>query len=791
MELDSPDDPDSTSSLLGTPQPKPALPDDDEDDDMQISPNAISSQTITVVNPDHSIVSLQTQTLHPKSSSPSTKSILPYPTDNNTSEALKGVYRKSVYNPFVSAGFVTEFTGDGRATTGQAKGLGIIKNSPPNFPGAAKTSFDVEPTSTPPPAGTNPLVQEEEHTNDSLLKENPRSSGDFKNKEAKPASIPTGPRNAVASSSKVLLEHAKPMSNASRASRSLRNPVDEPVPNRNSQAVLSSGPYNNPLGIKPSRPITPTLAPAPVGSKTLAMADANSHPPPFCPQSMPKTSNLVAYSSPSPPVAPTPAPPPYSPKHPPSPVQTKWKRLPSIDTTSSTVSAKGSRAPNPHPANETFVPFLPSLLDSSKKSPNFATPKRNQTNGHSFDILLEPQRSPVIPQPPTSTLLDPMPPTPTSLPSAQTIDNGRFNAPSHAQPSPITSNPSNDSATRTNSPTLFIPWNAATAINPVKLPALSGTFPVDLSSIPQTFHPLPQKPLVVAVSRGVKRERAPSPNANEFLDSMQEHKRTFRWPTLQSNHSTLLRGEGDLTILGIAGTVDGTLLALNCADKTIRIWNNNTRTEMARLSHNARVASVLWLDDDSGIISLGEDGMISRWNRTSFNHWTWAKMVDIDRVAVSLPTVGVKLWVWSKGAGSWQAQQPILRPNVTALTFIEGGSTLLGGTVDGVLWACEVPNGIIRACAFLKTKIFSIDVNSAKTHALIACHGVSRLIGLQAEKRGKLEQSYANKDTESSPHQLHTFACFTAREGYASVWIGPCFGRGRSWTRYDGGFFSR
>ncbi|KAJ3738814.1 hypothetical protein DFH05DRAFT_738011 [Lentinula detonsa] len=150
-----------------------------------------------------------------------------------------------------------------------------------------------------------------------------------------------------------------------------------------------------------------------------------------------------------------------------------------------------------------------------------------------------------------------------------------------------------------------------------------------------------------------------------------------------------------------------------------------------------------------------------------------------DRVAVSLPTMGVKLWVWSQGAGSWQAQQPILRPNVTALTFIEGGSTLLGGTVDGVLWACEIPNGIIRACAFLKTKIFSIDVNSAKTHALIACHGVSRLIGLQAEKRGKLEQSYANKDTESSPHQLHTFACFTARgqgvlfgdiKGCALIW---------------------
>ncbi|KAJ3907199.1 hypothetical protein F5879DRAFT_796217 [Lentinula edodes] len=222
---------------------------------------------------------------------------------------------------------------------------------------------------------------------------------------------------------------------------------------------------------------------------------------------------------------------------------------------------------------------------------------------------------------------------------------------------------------------------------------------------------------------------------------------------------------------------------------------------MARLSHNARVASVLWLEDDSGIISLGEDGMISRWSRTSFNHWTWAKMVDIgvkpnyqeidsgmrlayykDKVAVSLPSVGVKVWFWSKG--SWQAQRPILRPNVTALTFIEDGSTLLGGTVDGVLWACEVPNGIIRACAFLKTKMYWVkalfDTSRFLKDEMIACHGVSRLIGLQAEQRGKLEQSYTNKDTESNPHQLRSFgACFIARgqgvlfgdiKGCALIW---------------------
>ncbi|KAJ3829754.1 hypothetical protein F5878DRAFT_527049, partial [Lentinula raphanica] len=202
---------------------------------------------------------------------------------------------------------------------------------------------------------------------------------------------------------------------------------------------------------------------------------------------------------------------------------------------------------------------------------------------------------------------------------------------------------------------------------------------------------------------------------------------------------------------------------------------------------------------DSGIITLGEDGMINRWSLISYNSWAWSKIVDIgitpnyaeldsgmrlayhkDRVAVSLPTVGVKIWFWSKG--SWQAQRPILRPNVTALAFIEDGTTLLGGTVDGVLWACEIPNGLIRACAFLKTKMYHCVqcLISLTNERSSACHGASRLICLQAEKRGRLEQSYMNKDTESSPQRQHNFgACFTARgqgvlfgdiKGCALIW---------------------
>jgi hypothetical protein len=44
------------------------------------------------------------------------------------------------------------------------------------------------------------------------------------------------------------------------------------------------------------------------------------------------------------------------------------------------------------------------------------------------------------------------------------------------------------------------------------------------------------------------------------------------------------------------------------------------------------------------------------------------------------------------GLGSWQSQRPIDRQNVTAIQFIDGGTALLGGTKDGVLY---VPIDII------------------------------------------------------------------------------------------------
>ncbi|KAJ7700243.1 hypothetical protein B0H14DRAFT_3034293, partial [Mycena olivaceomarginata] len=67
--------------------------------------------------------------------------------------------------------------------------------------------------------------------------------------------------------------------------------------------------------------------------------------------------------------------------------------------------------------------------------------------------------------------------------------------------------------------------------------------------------------------------------------------------------------------------------------------------------------------------------------------------------------------MWSKG--SWRAQRSITRTNVTALKFIDDGDALLGGTRDGVLWHCAVPNGTMKVYAFLKSMSASFLLGSS------------------------------------------------------------------------------
>jgi WD40 repeat protein len=152
----------------------------------------------------------------------------------------------------------------------------------------------------------------------------------------------------------------------------------------------------------------------------------------------------------------------------------------------------------------------------------------------------------------------------------------------------------------------------------------------------------------------------------------------------------------------------GQLMAVTCADCTIRIWDNVTYSEVARLPHSSTVVSAKWMDDDAGVLALYSDGALMRWTRPASNTpprahdvWNGRHLADTvvvttpedaptalayngDRIAASFPKFGV--YIWTMKQGSWQPQRPIDRQNVTAIEFIDGGAALLGGTKDGVLY---------------------------------------------------------------------------------------------------------
>ncbi|TFK69660.1 hypothetical protein BDN72DRAFT_840149 [Pluteus cervinus] len=287
------------------------------------------------------------------------------------------------------------------------------------------------------------------------------------------------------------------------------------------------------------------------------------------------------------------------------------------------------------------------------------------------------------------------------------------------------------------------------------------------ATLPQPLnHPLPPKPIqaqgpATQVPRGTKRDRL-SP---DLYPEPRRRRRAIKWPTVEPNYTVGLKGEGDLSIQKITFNSSGTHLALTCADRTIRIWNNRNRAEIARLFHNAPVVAVAWMDGDAGVVSLGDDGIVSKWTKSGSNQWQWSKILDAgterrsdddpicfaymrDRIAVSFPKAGVKVWMWLKG--TWTSQRSILRQNVTALRFVDDGAALLGGTRDGVLWHCEIPNGTLRVHAFLGNRIMSLDTNATGTHALVAQKDEARLVNVKKlDHKTSVELTYSLKERET------------------------------------------
>ncbi|KAK7035820.1 WD40-repeat-containing domain protein [Favolaschia claudopus] len=288
-------------------------------------------------------------------------------------------------------------------------------------------------------------------------------------------------------------------------------------------------------------------------------------------------------------------------------------------------------------------------------------------------------------------------------------------------------------------------------------------------------------------SRGVKRERPPSPSLGR-----QSYK---PWPTVSCLRSVKLGINSDsntgLGIEHIAFNSDGSFFALSCADLTLRIWNNKTRVEVARLACHSPIVGLAWLDNDAGVMSLSKDGRLGKWAKLGpQNQWHWGEMINLgpearvledtmclactrDRIAVAFQRTGVRVWIWGKG--SWIAQRSITRTNITTLKFIDGGNALLGGTREGVVWHCAVPNGTMKVYAFLSSSIISIAISPTGMQALVTqASGSACMVELGFQCQQRIGKSFEEKDMRYAGGAVFAAggktAAFGSKDGCVLVW---------------------
>ncbi|KAI0792740.1 hypothetical protein C8Q75DRAFT_579545 [Abortiporus biennis] len=503
--------------------------------------------------------------------------------------------------------------------------------------------------------------------------------------------------------------------------------------------------------------------------------------------------------------------------------------------------------PPPAMASSSYPPYDYSPLSAPPTQPTFKTPQAYQPPASILPSLYlsESPTSPGPAQKYLSASAYPTPPTYATPPPMNSLPPPPLPSTSNLYQPPlrVKSPPALSSAERLSSNATPQPVSKPAAL--ILPPSNRNNDPSVLQSGPSltilpSSHPLPPKPvgsfngapvaLPWSPRRGVKRMVSPISDRERERERDRDRERDkevkepkeanegsitrdvisvkrptswFKWPMVESVHSIRIRGEGDVGIRTIAFSNDGNHFAVICYDKSVRIWSHKTRCEVAKLAHTMPVLAAAWLDHDAGVITLGDNGLVSTWTRNVHNKWQWAKILDAadkrnsdetpgyfafckDRIAIAFPRIGVKVWLFIKG--TWLPQRSILRQNVTSIRFIEDGDALLGATGDGVLWHCDVPNGTLRALTFLKSKVLSLDVETPRgAHALATLNNsrVQLVKVLQDDHKATVEQTYLTQDNDKLGFVSYDFGAVFANKN-EDVLFGAVRGCIIVWDRNSG-----